>query len=121
MIPRLAARMKVELFRRYGIPPVLQEVISKAYVARFLPRAPVILECGAHVGWDTAEMANAWPHGTVYAFEPVPALFEQLVKRTRGQATVRCFQLAIAAEDGQKETHRALYSFLPATLSITPK
>ena len=50
---------------------------EKHFIAQFLPENPVILEAGAHVGTDTVEMVNLWPKCTVYAFEPVPELFDK--------------------------------------------
>jgi hypothetical protein len=61
--------------------------ISKEYIARFLPPNPIIVEAGAHSGKDTLSMCMLWPSGTIYAFEPIPAIFEQLVERTKECAT----------------------------------
>src|SRR5690348_5136801 len=62
-------------FAKYGIPRVHDGRISKAVVQRYLPPSPVVVDCGAHDGTDTAEMAQRWPSARLYAFEPVPELY----------------------------------------------
>ncbi len=51
-------------------------IISKKEMARFLPKDPIIVEAGAHVGLDTIEISRQWPKANRYAFEPVPDVFE---------------------------------------------
>jgi FkbM family methyltransferase len=45
--------------------------------------ADVTLDVGAHVGYYTLLAATANPRSTVYAFEPLPAIFERLVRNVR--------------------------------------
>jgi FkbM family methyltransferase len=42
------------------------------FAIHHLPSTPVILEAGAHDGSDTLLMANLWPQGQIFAFEPSP-------------------------------------------------
>lgn len=77
--------------------------IPKEYIRQFLPAAPIVIEAGAHIGVDTVEMAKLWPDGTVYAFEPVPEIFGQLERNTRGCRNVLCFPVALSAEGGETE------------------
>jgi len=54
-------------------------VIPLYEIAKYLPVNPVIIEAGAYIGNDTLEMSKVWPKGRIYAFEPVPMLYEKLV------------------------------------------
>jgi FkbM family methyltransferase len=71
--PRSPFKLR-HLFRPPGIP--------KPQVARHLPRDPIVVEAGAHIGTDTVEMARIWPDGTIHSFEPVPHVFARLEART---------------------------------------
>ena len=77
----------------------------KQHVSGYLSAAPVIIEAGAHKGWDTMEMAKVWPQGSIYAFEPVPELFRHLQKNTRRFPNVRCFPLALGERSGKSEMY----------------
>ena len=74
--------------------------IPKAYIMLFLPPNPVVVDAGAHIGDDTRSISYLWPDAAIHAFEPVPALFQQLCANTRGLAHVHCYPLALAAETG---------------------
>lgn len=69
---------------------------SKEFIAQFLPKNPIILEAGAHNGSDTLEISRMWPHATIYAFEPIPHLFQQLQARTKNCHNVTCIQKALS-------------------------
>jgi FkbM family methyltransferase len=79
--------------------------IPKEYLHRFLPPDPVVVEAGAHIGADTLALARLWPAGVVHAFEPVPELFAQLERRTRGLANVCRYPLALSGSTGTAEMH----------------
>lgn len=78
-----------------------QGIISKAFIKNLLGDRPVIIEAGAHKGRDTIKMAKLWPTGTLYAFEPVPALFQELSRATTSYPNVHCFPLALSSKEGQ--------------------
>ena len=82
---------------RQNIP---QSPITKDYIATFLPSNPIIIEAGAHIGRDTLKMSRLWPECKIYAFEPVPELYAQLKERTKEQANVQCFELALSDANG---------------------
>lgn len=69
-------------------------------IAQHLPDNPVIIEAGAFTGNDTVLMAQMWPHGTIYAFEPVPEIFKQLYSNTAHFEHVYPIQRALGAHDG---------------------
>lgn len=74
--------------------------IPKKYIKQYLPKAPVIVEAGAHIGFDTIEMSKVWPKGTIHAFEPVPDLFNQLASNTERLSNVRVYPLALSNQAG---------------------
>lgn len=76
------------------------QTIPKHAALPFMPEAPVIVEAGAHVGTDTVELAELWPEGTIHAFEPIPAVYEQLVARVGRLSNVRVYNVALGASTG---------------------
>jgi len=53
-------------------------------LAPYLPPNPIIIEAGAHKGVDTLNMAQRWPEGTIYAFEPLPENYRALINTLSG-------------------------------------
>jgi len=76
--------------------------ISKEYLKTLLPENPIILEAGGHIGRDTIKMKKIWPESTIYTFEPVPALFEQLKKNTAHLKQVYCYPYALSNKTGKQ-------------------
>lgn len=74
--------------------------IPKTYIAQFLPKNPVIVEAGAHIGRDTKKMARLWPNSTIHAFEPIPELFISLQKKTAGLPNVHRYNCALSNKTG---------------------
>jgi FkbM family methyltransferase len=80
----------------------MRDCIPECKIARFLPAAPVILEAGAHNGFNTLQMAEFWPSARIYAFEPVPAAFAELMEKTsRYSAQIHCYQVGLGANKGR--------------------
>jgi FkbM family methyltransferase len=71
-------------------------IVPKSFIKKFLPRNPIVVEAGAHIGSDTVEMAKLLPKGTIHAFEPVPSLYEQLEQNTYKLNNVRRYRLGLA-------------------------
>jgi FkbM family methyltransferase len=65
----------------------------------------VIIEAGAHIGVDTEELAEYFPNGKIYAFEPVPSVFSQLLERTKPYKNVSCIPLALSNQTGTAIMH----------------
>lgn len=102
---RLLNRLEAELFRRYALPPAREGIISKRYIARYLPENPVIVDCGAHVGHDSVEMAALWPASTVHAFEAVPEIFQQLAERVASYRNIKCYEVAVSDRSGVQQMY----------------
>lgn len=69
-------------------------------IAQHLPDNPIIIEAGAFTGNDTVHMAQMWPHGAIYAFEPVPDIFRQLYNNTKLYENIYPIPLALSDKDG---------------------
>ena len=74
-------------------------IIDKKEIFKYLPESPVIVDCGAHIGTDTVEFAANYG-STIYAFEPVKNIFEQLVSNTKEYENVTCFNIALSSRNG---------------------
>ena len=93
------------LFEQFGLPAVVNENISKAVLKKYLPRNPVIIDCGAHDGSDSAGLAKQFRYGTVHAFEPVPGLFKRLQQNASTVSNIRCYPIALADQNGILDFH----------------
>ena len=71
-------------------------VIPKKYFLKYLPFNPVIVDAGAADGIDTIEMAQIWSKGTIYAFEPIPKIYEKLILNTKKYKNIKCFSYALS-------------------------
>lgn len=74
-------------------------------IRQYLPPNPSVFEAGAHVGSDTAEMAETWSDATIYAFEPIPKIFKQLQSNTKRFENVHSYKIAIGEKAGQMKIH----------------
>lgn len=88
------------LFERFAFPKVVNEKISKIVLKKYLPNNPVIIDCGAHDGADTVELARLFKNATVHAFEPIEKLFSKLKARDNLNNNIKCYQLALADKNG---------------------
>lgn len=69
-------------------------------IVSYLPVQPLIVEAGAYDGKNTIQMATQWPHGTIHAFEPVPAMAERLVYNTRHISNIVVHPYALSERNG---------------------
>ncbi len=88
------------------VPNSVQRISTNAehifrFVKPFIPKDPILLECGGYNGNDTALMARAWPKGTIHTFEPIPELFNILSQNTNPYSNVKKYQLALADRTGR--------------------
>ena len=73
--------------------------ISKLLLKGYLSSSPVIIDCGAHVGDDSIELACLFPKGMIHSFEPVPNLFRELEKKTLSYRNIYRYQVALSNAD----------------------
>lgn len=90
------------LFQSSGFPKIKREDISKSVLKKYLPPNPVIIDCGAHDGTDSVELARILK-GTIHAFEPVNEIFERLKKNTGSYNNIRRYQLALSDRNGTQQ------------------
>jgi len=74
--------------------------IPKHILRKYLPANPVIIDCGAHVGADSVELAKIFPKASVHSFEPVPTIYNHLKQNTRHYQNITCYQLALNDNNG---------------------
>jgi len=67
---------------------------------QFLPQNPVIVEAGAFNGGDTKKMSATWPNAIIHAFEPVPEIYEHLLKNTQNKTNIHCYPYALSNKNG---------------------
>ena len=87
------------VFQKQGFPVKKEEKISKSVLRKYVPAKPVIIDCGAHDGADSVELARILG-GTVHAFEPVKEIFERLKKNAAPYANIKCYSLALGNVNG---------------------
>lgn len=95
------------LLTRINARRKIPAAVSDLYwtIKKYLPKDPIILEAGAHMGFDTYGLAKMWPRAKVYAFEPVPELYSALVKRVGSMPNVKAFSLALGERNGSVEMY----------------
>ncbi|OFY84451.1 MAG: hypothetical protein A3F72_13665 [Bacteroidetes bacterium RIFCSPLOWO2_12_FULL_35_15] len=70
-------------------------------VKRKIPSNPIIIEAGAHIGSDSGRFAQLWKDAKIYAFEPVPDVYSQLVENTSQYKNIKTFPLALSDKNGE--------------------
>lgn len=88
------------LFEKYAIPKVKNEKISKIILKDYLPIKPVIIDCGAHDGSDSIELAEIFKSATIHAFEPVELLYAKLKKNIEPYGNIYSYKIALADSNG---------------------
>jgi FkbM family methyltransferase len=68
-------------------------------IKKILPKNPIILEAGAHMGYDTLGLSKIWPKGLLHAFEPIPILYQGLCYRVKSQSNVKTYNIALGESD----------------------
>jgi FkbM family methyltransferase len=71
-------------------------------LAKFLPQDPIIVEAGAYQGRDTLKIAQRFPEGTIYAFEPLRTAFPKLCEAVTPFTNVICLNQALNDTSGVK-------------------
>jgi len=89
------------IFQKLGFPEIKEDKIAKSVLKAYLPKNPSIIDCGAHDGVDSVELAKIL-NAKVYAFEPIPEIYKRLRSRTKGFDNIFCYQLALGDQDGEQ-------------------
>ena len=78
---------------------------EKQLIAQYLPQNPIIVEAGAHVGFDSAQMARYWKKGQLFCFEPIPHIYNQLLENTRYYKNIKTYKLALGEKNGKSDIY----------------
>lgn len=80
--------------------PFFDSQAALSFIKPYLPSNPVIIEAGAYDGLETYTMSKLWPDGTIYAFEPVPRIYQWLTQNTKSCNNVFRYMSALSNKDG---------------------
>lgn len=69
-----------------------------------------ILDIGANVGYFSATFHKILPQASIYAFEPLPDCYEQLLKRMENIPQFRSFNCALGDTDSNVKIYRSQFS-----------
>lgn len=100
LIGKVSYHVKRTLFDKYAIPKIINERISKVVLKKYLPANPVIIDCGAHDGSDSVELATIFKKGIIHSFEPVEELYLRLKKKAEKYNNIHSYQIALADKNG---------------------
>ena len=115
---RATARASDFLYRRlpsvyaalYDAYKRMAERDAIALIRRLVKPGDRVVDVGANIGFYTELLARrVGPDGRVFAFEPAPANYQQLVQRLRSYSHVEAVRAAVTAESG------------PTTLYLSPE
>lgn len=101
-----------------GIVPYIPKEIHSiseilTMVAPIVPKDPIILEAGAYNGKDSVVMANFWKLGHVHSFEPVPELYQKVIKEVETCNNVSTYQLALSDKEGSADFYISSFTSAP--------
>jgi len=69
----------------------------------------VIIEAGAFNGVDTLKMSKFWPEAKVFAFEPIPELYDEAKLLTSGHNQIELFPFALVNSDRRRVKINTFY------------
>lgn len=100
VLNKLVAEKRYLLEQKWGwVTPQDKYAISKSTLKKFIPANAIIIDCGAHTGGDSLEMARIFPAATIHAFEPVPEVYMLLEKYTSDIQNIKRHQLALSDKE----------------------
>lgn len=67
----------------------------------------ICIDCGANVGTITGAFANKG--ATVYAFEPNPECFEELIKKFKGNPKIHIYQKGVLDRTSTMKLYKSIY------------
>lgn len=109
LIKKIILKIKIEIgyiYKRFDKQVLRYEKINKMYIKKYLPDNPVIIDAGANNGSDSIEMTRLYSRrAKIYAFEPLPAVYQQLERNIRRYKNIKPFSLALGNLNGEQELH----------------
>lgn len=69
-------------------------------VTKYLPKNPVVVDAGAHIGIDSEFFAKEFPNGVIFSLEPVSSIYNQLITRIAHYKNCKALKIGLADFDG---------------------
>ncbi len=107
------------IFEHFGIPTVKGEKISKSILKAYLPRNPIVIDCGAHDGSDSILLYKVLG-GSIHAFEPVPEIYNRLLKNC-SKLSIRCYPVALSNVCGESKLFKSSGTSDASSSLLAPK
>ena len=117
--PKRIRRGSADLFgRSFAFPEksyweyvamLCETVIANQYHVELIPHNAIVVDAGANMGMFSIFAARKHPDATIYAFEPVPRVFEYLKENTKEYPNIKIFNCALGESKGK------------ATIVVTPE
>lgn len=102
LLGKIKRELKFHFVHRLAwLKPDDEFTISKGLFRKYLPNAPIIIDCGSHIGTDSIELSKVFPNAQIHSFEAVPAIYQQLKQNVSRYKNINCYQLALADQDGR--------------------
>lgn len=90
------------LEQKWGLKkPADRASLSKSILKKYLPKNPVIVDCGAHVGSDAIELARIFPQAAIHCFEPVPSIYRALCNNVKRYKSIHTYNVALSSSTGK--------------------
>lgn len=96
---KLKVKLKNILYPFIGFKPISCNYFPKEVLSIYLPKNPVMLDCGAHDGTDSIELIKTLG-GTIYAVEAIPNVYRKLLQNTKKIDSIKCFNIALSNNTG---------------------
>ena len=124
LLQKIILKLKIE-FRfyteqKFGIIKPNRFNIPKYLLKKYLPANPVMVDCGAHIGEDSVELARLFPKGTVYSFEAVPDVFKKLKHTIRRFKNIVCYNIALSDKTGVSDIYVSSGSYDGSSSLLQP-
>src|SRR5437868_5905983 len=84
---------------------IIKQTDVPKIIRPYLIDHPTIIEVGAFKGNDTVRLASTLPEARIYAFEPVPELYNVLVATTTSYPNVTPVHAAVSNHDSSMPLH----------------
>ena len=77
-----------------------QELNMINKLIRYIPKG-IIFDVGANLGWYTLNIKKQFPESNIFAFEPIPQIFEKMLKNLEinGLKDINCFNEGLYREN----------------------
>jgi FkbM family methyltransferase len=107
--------------QKFGIIKPNRFNIPKYLLKKYLPKNAVMIDCGAHIGEDSVELARIFPAGIVYSFEAVPQVFAKLKHTVRRFKNIICNNIALSDKTGVSKMYVSSGSYDGSSSLLAPK